>query len=188
MLVPITIVIALALMPLLHGDLRSVAAMRFRLAGLLAVALFIQVLVVTVFPGPASLPRLTLFLGSYTLGLAFLYLNRRLSGLWLIAVGAFLNLLAIMANSGVMPATPGALATADIRPSSEVFANSANVANPHLWFLGDVFATPSSWPLANVFSVGDVLIAMGAGWAILAASRRSPVQPERESGAATPGT
>lgn len=188
MLLSITVVVALALIAVLHGDLRALATMQLRLSGLLAVALLTQILVITVFPGPASALRLTLFLGSYALAVVFLYLNRRLPGLWLVAVGALLNLAAIAANAGVMPATRGALATADIRPSGEVFANSAYVANPNLWFLGDVFAIPSSWPLANVFSVGDVLIATGAGWAIVAASRRSPPRPERESGAATPGT
>jgi hypothetical protein len=34
--------------------------------------------------------------------------------------------------------------------------------DPRLAFLGDVFAIPRGWPLANVFSVGDVLIAVGA--------------------------
>lgn len=187
MLLPITIVIALALMPLLHGDLQTLAAVRFRLAGLLLIALLIQVLVVTVFPGPSSLPRLSFFLTSYALGMAFLYLNRRLSGLWLVGVGAFLNLLAIAANAGVMPATPGALATADIHPSSEVFANSAYRTHARLWFLGDVFAIPSSWPLADVFSVGDVLIATGVGWAILATSRRPPARPAPETDAPPPG-
>jgi hypothetical protein len=187
MLLSITIVIALALIPLLHGDLRALAAMRFRLAGLLAIALLIQVLVVTVFPGPASALRVTLFLSSYALALAFLYLNRRIPGLWLVAVGAFLNLLAIVANAGVMPAASGALATADVRPSGEVFANSAYVANPNLGFLGDVFAIPSSWPLANVFSPGDVLIAIGVGWAILGAARRPRSEPGPETGTGTPG-
>ena len=55
----------------------------------------------------------------------------------------------------------------------EVFANAAYVEHARLWFLGDVFAIPASWPLANVFSVGDVLIALGAAWAILATARRS---------------
>jgi hypothetical protein len=187
MLLSITIVIALALMPLFHGDLRALAALRFRLGGLLAVALLVQVLVLTVFPGPPSAPRITLFLSSYALALVCLYLNRRIPGLWLVGVGAFLNLLAIVVNAGVMPATPGALATADIRPSGEVFANSAFVANPNLWFLGDVFAIPSSWPLANVFSPGDVLIAVGVGWAILGASRRLRSEPEPETGTTTPG-
>lgn len=187
MLLSITVVVALVLMPLLHGDLRALGTMQVRLSGLLAVALLTQILVVTVFPGPASPLRLTLFLSSYALGVAFLYLNRRLPGLWLVAVGAVLNLVAIAANAGVMPATRGALATAGVLPSGEVFANSAYVANPNLWFLGDVFAIPSSWPLANVFSVGDVLVAMGAGWAIVAASRRPPSRPARDTGAPTPG-
>ena len=32
---------------------------------------------------------------------------------------------------------------------------------PRLWFLGDVFALPARLPLANVFSVGDLLIGLG---------------------------
>jgi hypothetical protein len=187
MILSIGILIALALMPLMHGDLRALAAVRFRLAGLLAVALLVQVLVVTVFPGPASSLRISLFLSSYALALVFLYLNRRIPGLWLVGVGALLNLLAIVANAGVMPAAPGALATAGVRPSGEVFANSASVANPNLEFLGDVFAVPSSWPLANVFSPGDVLIAVGVGWAILGASRRLRSEPEPENGTGTSG-
>ena len=38
--------------------------------------------------------------------------------------------------------------------------------DPRLAFLGDVFYIPASWPLSNVFSVGDVLIALGVAWAI----------------------
>jgi hypothetical protein len=33
-------------------------------------------------------------------------------------------------------------------------------------FLGDVFSLPASWPLSNVFSVGDILIALGIVWAL----------------------
>jgi hypothetical protein len=36
------------------------------------------------------------------------------------------------------------------------------VPDPHLLFLGDVFAVPASWPVTNVYSVGDVLIVAGA--------------------------
>ena len=35
--------------------------------------------------------------------------------------------------------------------------NSGVLAAPRLAFLGDVFAIPAGWPLANVFSIGDVL-------------------------------
>ena len=30
-----------------------------------------------------------------------------------------------------------------------------------LQFLGDVFATPASWPLHNVFSIGDMILIVG---------------------------
>jgi hypothetical protein len=42
--------------------------------------------------------------------------------------------------------------------------------------LGDVFYIPASWPLSNVFSVGDVLIALGVAWAVhgICGSRLAP--------------
>ena len=33
--------------------------------------------------------------------------------------------------------------------------------NPKLLFLGDVFATPASLPLHNVFSIGDGILLLG---------------------------
>jgi hypothetical protein len=171
MLLLVAIVVAVALVPLVRGDLRALAALRFRLPGLVAAALVLQILVITVFPGPRTTLRLAAYLSSYALAVVFLFLNRRIPGLWLIGTGALLNLLAIGANAGVMPATRGALATAGVVPPGEVFANAAYVEHARLWFLGDVFAIPASWPLANVFSAGDVLIALGAAWAILATAR-----------------
>ena len=35
------------------------------------------------------------------------------------------------------------------------------MSDPKLLFLGDVLYLPSSWPVHNVFSVGDVLIVAG---------------------------
>jgi hypothetical protein len=71
------------------------------------------------------------------------------------------NLLAIAANGGVMPARPGALRAAGLADASRAFANSAAVADPRLPWLGDWFALPESWPVSNVFSIGDVLLALG---------------------------
>lgn len=45
--------------------------------------------------------------------------------------------------------------------ADEDFSNSAPMESPTLWFLGDIFAIPASVPLANVFSVGDVIILGG---------------------------
>jgi hypothetical protein len=172
MLLVVAIAVAVILVPVLRGDLRALSTLRFRRTWLLVAALLLQILVITVFPGPRTPLRLGAYLGSYALAVAFLFLNRSIPGFWLIGSGAFLNLVAIGANAGVMPATLGALSTAGVSPPGEVFANSAYVESARLWFLGDVFAVPSSWPLANVFSVGDMLIAFGAAWAILATCRR----------------
>jgi hypothetical protein len=49
--------------------------------------------------------------------------------------------------------------------------NSALVAHPALEPLTDIFATPAWLPLANIFSVGDVLIAIGVAVAIVAGMR-----------------
>jgi len=80
----------------------------------------------------------------------------------LTALGAALNLLAITANGGVIPASPAALAMAGLPVDEPGFQSSTAVDDPRLAFLGDVFAIPASWPLSNVFSVGDVLI--GSAW------------------------
>jgi hypothetical protein len=44
----------------------------------------------------------------------------------------------------------------------EVFTNSRALSSPRLAFLGDVFYIPASWPLSNVFSIGDILIVTGS--------------------------
>jgi hypothetical protein len=64
-----------------------------------------------------------------------------------------------------MPASPSAMAGAGLNLEPG-FQNSTALAEPRLAFLGDVFYLPASWPLSNVFSVGDVLIALGVAWAL----------------------
>ena len=94
---------------------------------------------------------------------------------------AALNLLAILANDGVMPASRSALRAAGIATKSQGFVNSSAVAHPRLLPLGDVFALPNPWPLHNVFSIGDLCIAAGVVIAVLACQRIAAGQ--RSSGA-----
>jgi hypothetical protein len=96
--------------------------------------------------------------------------NIRMTGLPVVALGAGSNLAAIVANGGYMPSDPGALASAGMRPA-EGPTNGIVVGDPVLRPLTDVFALPAGFPLANVFSVGDVLIALGVVVAIAAAMR-----------------
>jgi hypothetical protein len=85
--------------------------------------------------------------------------NFRMPGIPLIAAGLVSNLSAILANGGHMPALPSALRGAGLHFTKS--RNSAELASPHLSWLVDRWAAPSWVPWANVFSVGDVLIAAG---------------------------
>jgi len=145
-----------ATVPLAGGRLGALMEMRFHGLWLLWTALAVQVAMFA--PGGPGWPAL--HLASYALAAAFVWCNRRLPFLWMIALGGSLNLLAIAANGGTMPARPGAVASAGLSDTGP--ANSAVLASPKLAFLGDVFAVPAGWPLHNVFSIGDVLIVAGA--------------------------
>jgi hypothetical protein len=156
------VVLGLVTVPAAGGSLRRLAGLRLRALWLLAVALGLQVLVISVVPGVAGWAQRALHLASYGLAAAFLARNRRVAGLWLVGLGAAANASAIAANGGVMPASSAALRAAGAVPAGEHFANSAAVDGARLAFLGDVFATPRWFPLHNVFSAGDVLIVAGA--------------------------
>jgi Family of unknown function (DUF5317) len=165
-------VIALALLtvPLAGGRVSRLAEVRMRWTPVIFGALAIQVVIVSLLPsGNPSLHRV-LHLGSYALAAAFLAANRRTPGLRVIAVGGLLNATAIVANNGVMPASAYALRTAGEFTKANGFMNSTQLAHPKLLFLGDIFAIPRSWPLHNVFSIGDICIAAGAAIAIHALS------------------
>jgi hypothetical protein len=113
---------------------------------------------------------------AYPILAVFLVANRRLPGMPLVALGGAMNLLAISVNGGVMPASPSALAGAGLAVHPSGFHSSAVLPDPRLAFLGDVFFIPASWPLSNVFSVGDVLIGLGVAWALhrICRSRLTP--------------
>lgn len=153
------IVAALAAVPLTGGTLTALGNLRVRHGFLIGAALGVQILIVVVADGNPFLHR-ALHVSSYVLAGVFVWANRRVPGIWVAALGGFLNLVAIVVNGGVMPAGRDALRTAGISPAHG-FANSQALAHPRLLFLGDVFAIPRAWPLHNVFSVGDVLIAVG---------------------------
>jgi hypothetical protein len=152
-----------ASVPLAGGRLGQLASLTFRAPGLLVAAIGGQVLIVSVFPkvGSEAL-HTTVHIGTYVVAALFVVANRRIPWVWLVALGGMLNFTAIAANGGVMPAAPNALEKAGFTLDPAGFTNSGAVSHPHLQFLGDVFWVPSSFPISNVFSVGDVLILAGA--------------------------
>jgi hypothetical protein len=164
--------LGLALVPLTGGTWRRLATLRLRHGWLAVASLACQIVVLEV-PGLPEGPSATVHVLTYLLAGVFVIVNRRLSGLWLLALGAASNGVTIALNGGTLPASPQAMRTAGIEVE-EGFVNSGVLVDPVLPWLGDVFAVPASVPLANVFSVGDVLIVIGAWWMLWAASRPVP--------------
>jgi hypothetical protein len=160
----LTAAIALSLLSvvLAGGRLAALAELRFRHSWAALAGIAVQIGIISVVPAGSPGLHALFHVGSYLLFGWFVVANRRLPGLWLIALGGALNLAVISANDGVMPATRAALEAAGRDDAAGQFINSTAVAHPHLQFLGDVFALPASWPVVhNVFSVGDVCLAVG---------------------------
>ena len=162
--------------PLAGGRLSRLEHVRFRSIWLAALAFALQVLLVTVIPdGDTTLHRVA-HIATYALAGACILRNLHIPFAWLVGVGGLLNLIAIVANGGVMPARRGALEAAGLEVQGSEFANSDYVEDARIGFLGDVFAIPEGWPGANVFSVGDVVMVIGAFLALhaLCGSRLLP--------------
>lgn len=122
--------------------------------------------------------RVPLFAAAFGLLILSLWLNRSQPGLLLAAIGVGANAVAVMVNGGYMPVYLPAvqlvgLTTADLSPTFHILL-------PHdlgLEFLlmggplGDII--PIAVPfLANVISIGDVLLAAGLGWFLFSAVTR----------------
>lgn len=91
-----------------------------------------------------------------------LALNRQLPGVIWIAVGLALNAIAILANGGFMPVAASAREFAGLAPLTGRDLNVIPMnAETRLPFLADILPLPSFVPFASVFSIGDVLIALG---------------------------
>lgn len=163
MILVFSVAVAALSVPLFGGSLGRLATARIKGGWTIALALVLQVVIISVIPKQMLGWRgQTVELASYLLAVAFLVINRRVPWLWLVGLGGLCNLVAIGANAGVMPASPLALRAAGRVRHPGQFMNSTALSHPHLAWLGDNFSVPRSLPLANVFSGGDVLLAVGA--------------------------
>ena len=164
MLLPAVCALAL-LSPLLAGRWAAgLLVHRWRWSVLIWATLMLQVVVVEV-PMPGTLAPI-LHVATYLVALGFIWANRSVPGVLVIAAGVATNGITIAVNGGVLPASPGAVVAAGL-DAHLAFSNSAVLPSPLLPWLGDVFAWPAPLPLANTYSVGDLLIALGillAAW------------------------
>jgi hypothetical protein len=168
MLLLYAVILGLVAGTLSGGRLAALGTTHIRLWPVALIGLFCQLLLFSSPLAAAVGPwGPSLYVVSTTAVLMALVVNLRQPGFWLIIIGALANFAVIVANGGQMPAAPEAWAALNgmaAVPTTD-FSNSV-LAGPHtvLAFLGDNFVLPRPVPLANVFSIGDVLI--GAGGAL----------------------
>ena len=144
------------------GDLKRMAEVRPKMAWTVMAAVAIQFVIITLLGDRMPFAVASgLHLFSYGLALVFVWANRNIRGILLTVLGGIMNLVAIAANGGVMPASAAALEFAGKVPDAEAFENSSAQEDAKLLFLGDVFAFPHGMPFANIFSLGDIVLVVG---------------------------
>jgi hypothetical protein len=181
MLLVYAVAIGLVAGILTRGRLSALGSVHIRLWPVALVGLLFQALLFSS-PLAASVGRLgpSLYVVSTTLVFMSLVVNLRQPGFWLIVTGAFCNFLAIIVNGGYMPASPDAFAALQgmaAIPTTDYTNSMIATGGTVLGFLGDNFVLPRPFPLANVFSVGDVLIGIGGAWFVVATMHGRIVAP-----------
>lgn len=175
-MMPLAIVLTAIIVALLRGgSLRNFALLEVRAIWLAFAAFGLQLLLFSPFFEASIIPQPLipmLYIFSMVLLLVWVGLNWRLPGVPLVGLGLLLNTIAIVANGGYMPVGLEQAQFAGKLPnysteSVEVVANNSKVLprdQTRLWLLTDILALPAGVPLANVFSVGDVLLFVGIGY------------------------
>jgi Family of unknown function (DUF5317)/Major Facilitator Superfamily len=110
-----------------------------------------------------------LHVATYALLLFFAAANVQNLALLPLVAGMLANATAIVANGGKMPVQPEAWEAAGFTGEG---GPNVRLGAERLGFLGDIFALPPGLPFTNVFSVGDLLIGLGAVVLIVTVSTR----------------
>jgi hypothetical protein len=110
---------------------------------------------------------------SLLLFLGFVWLNRSAPGMPVLLLGLLLNLAVISANRGWMPISPETASRLPGGAEAEITASGTRIGpkdillrpeETRLEVLSDRFLLPEWSPYQAAFSLGDVLVAIGAFW------------------------
>lgn len=186
MIIPIAGLLALLSPALFGGRLTRYADVRLRHGWIVVAALLAQIVILEVVADSHKVVLAAVHLATYAAAGVWVWLNRQVPGLWVVALGAACNGVTIALNGGTLPASRHAVESAGLSLSSEDFLNSGVMDDARLPWLGDVFWIPQGWPLANVFSVGDVLIVLGIAWGAHRICDSALVRPWRRAARPAP--
>jgi uncharacterized protein DUF5317 len=177
----------------LGGSIQQLAEIQLRWWPLALVGLALQLAPIPSIKGQLDhWLAVGLLIASYLVLLAFVVVNVRLPGFWLIAVGFALNALVISINAG-MPVSREAVKQAYGSGYQVLIRDleSSEGAKHHLSRRGDLLlpltdVIPMGRPVRVVLSVGDVLFFLGVTWVIAAATKGPPGRHRIGSAAESP--
>lgn len=170
----VAVIIGVAVALLRGGAFRHLASVQLRLGWLALLCLLVQAYVIYSPADRVEVERpfhAVLMVGSYAALGVVAWINRRITGMPILGLGLLLNLLVMAANGGFMPVSQEAILTTGTRAPQELPAEGMRLprskdvllASEHtrLWILSDVITAPKM-PLARVYSLGDLIVAVGA--------------------------
>jgi hypothetical protein len=126
-------------------------------------------------------------LSSQIMLFGFAWFNRRVPGMSILICGVALNLAVMAANSGFMPISPQTASRViseerllDVQPGSRLGPKDIllHPEDTRFEWLADRFLPPGWFPYQVAFSLGDVLIAIGAFWMLASPGSSSNLQIE----------
>jgi hypothetical protein len=175
------------------GRIGSLTRLRLRLPGIVIGALLLQSLLTARAGGMPAAARLALLAATYAVAGGWLLVNLRgrsrpfAAGLVLTGVGWLLNMVVVLANSG-MPVSLSALARIGASPAllaggGPLGKHLALGAGSTLSFLGDIIPVPA---LRSVVSIGDLVMIAGLVCAVAAAMRLPQAEAPAVPAAARP--
>jgi hypothetical protein len=104
---------------------------------------------------------------SYLLLFIGLFFNRDTLAFRIVFIGIFLNFIVIMANKGQMPVSGEAMLNIGLIDNmhairdGEIITHTLIHNNTPLKFLGDIFVLGKPYPRPKIFSIGDIIMALG---------------------------
>ena len=95
---------------------------------------------------------------------------RRLPGVWVVTIGAAMNLIVILANGARMPVAPSMAGV--LLQQGQVAQYTLMGPDTNLSWLGDWIVSP--WPARGAYSPGDLVLALGIGIVVILAMTHRP--------------
>ncbi|SFH11496.1 hypothetical protein SAMN05660649_03902 [Desulfotomaculum arcticum] len=166
------VIVLVALIVLLGGGkLKNLTYIKFKFPWLALSAVMLKIISIAGFLDNYELSYLIPILRttSMLLILAFIGLNIKLYGMPFVLTGLLANALVIWVNGGKMPIsqnyaglTFSAKELAELAAGNHVAGFVLVSSDTKLSFLGDVLPMPQWVPLTKLFSIGDIVVTIGA--------------------------